>query len=137
MPQKKTRKRDPIKRSHARPDAVKDLGDGISIKARFWLEKEGSTYLASGRIDLLKQLSVSGSISAAAEAMGISYHHAWTMIDKMNELAKEPLIIATPGGKGGGGTELTEKGKQVLAKFEDIQRAFQELIAEINVSFND
>lgn len=137
MAQKKSRKRDPIKRSNARPDAVKELGGDVSIKARFWLEKNGSTYLASGRIDLLKQLAKCGSISAAAEAMGISYHHAWSMVDKMNELAKEPLIIATPGGKGGGGTELTEKGTIVLAKFEEIQNVFHELIAEINVSFND
>lgn len=137
MAQKKVRKRNPMKRSNARPDAVKELGDDVSIKARFWLEKNGSTYLASGRIDLLKQLAKFGSISGAAEAMGISYHHAWSMVDKMNELAKEPLIIATPGGKGGGGTELTEKGKMVLAKFEEIRNNFQELIAEINVSFND
>ncbi|MGD9580746.1 MAG: winged helix-turn-helix domain-containing protein [Vampirovibrionia bacterium] len=137
MPKKKIKRRDPIKRPSARPDAVKDLDAGISLKARFWLEKGDHTFLAAGRIDLLKQIEKTGSISAAAEAMGISYHHAWTMIDRMNELSPEPLISASTGGKGGGGTALTPTGKKILSRFDQIQTLFQELIAEINVSFED
>ena len=120
--------KNPIKSSHARPDGIKVLDDNTVLKARFWLEKDGEIYLASGRIELLKKLVELGSISAAADAMGISYQHAWNMLDKMNTLSNEPLISTSQGGKGGGGTVLTEKGKLLLSNFEKLQKNFQKLI---------
>lgn len=134
---REAKNKNPIKNSHARPDAIKEIDDGVILKVRFWLEKDGDTYLASGRIDLLKKLDELGSISAAAEAMGISYHHAWNLIDKMNTLSKEPLITTSQGGKGGGGTELTPKGKRVVERFEKFQASFQELVSAINLSFSE
>lgn len=131
---RKGRKSNPLKNPKARPDAVKMLGDNISLKARFWIEKNDETFLASGRVDLLKKLAEYGSISQAAEVMGISYHHAWSMIDKMNELAEEPLVITYQGGKGGGGTELTPRCKYLLAKFDEIHNSFHNLVAEISLS---
>ena len=125
------------KKPHARPDAVKSFDNNTELKARFWLEKNGEIFLASGRIELLKKLDELGSISSAAESMGMSYNHAWKMIDKMNELAKEPLITTSQGGKGGGGTELTPRARLLLKNFDALHQNFQNLVAEINLSFKD
>lgn len=128
-------KKNPIKNSYARPDAEIDLGDNIKLKARFWLEKDGETFLASGRIDLLNSLSEAGSITTAAEKLGISYHHAWTLIDKMNKLAKNPLIKTTQGGKSGGGSELTDKAKYLIEQFEKVQKDFKEAVQKMSTRF--
>ena len=43
------------------------------------------------RIALLAKIGETGSITAAARAVGMSYKGAWDVIDAMNNLADEPL----------------------------------------------
>lgn len=132
----KHRNKNPLKSSHNRPDASRSLEDDMLLKARFWIEKNDETFLASGRIALLKMIDQCGSISSAAEAMGISYRHAWNLIDKMNTLAGEPLLVTDQGGKGGGGAKLTPKAQLIVKKFDQLRDNFEELITEINFSID-
>lgn len=79
------------------------------------------------RIALLTRIGETGSITAAARAVGMSYKGAWDAIDAMNNLAEEPLVMRVTGGKGGGGTHLTERGRRLIEAFtalEDIHRRF-------------
>ena len=81
------------------------------------------------RIALLAKIGETGSITAAARAVGMSYKGAWDVIDAMNNLADEPLVMRMAGGKGGGGTHLTERGQRLVEAFatlEDLQRRFLE-----------
>jgi molybdate transport system regulatory protein len=133
---RKSKDKNPLKQSHARPDASTELGNGVTLKTRFWLEKNGEIFLASGRIEILRMLSEHGSISSAAEAMGVSYHHAWNLLDKMNILSEDSMILTSQGGKGGGGSELTPYAIELINKFITIQEQFQALVEEINVSFD-
>lgn len=126
----------PLKSAHNRPDACKSIDADSLLKARLWIEKKGETYLASGRVALLKKIDECGSISSAAESMGISYRHAWNLIDKMNELTGEPLLNTDKGGKGGGGAKLTPKAKAIIQKFNSLQQDFDSLIQEINFSMD-
>jgi molybdate transport system regulatory protein len=134
---RKINHKNPLKSAHARPDAEKDLGNNVTLKARFWLEKDGKTFLASGRVELLKLIVKEGSILSAAEKMGISYHHAWNLLDKMNLLTPEDLVVKISGGKGGGGSTLTPEGQKLIEKFISLQQEFQELIEQITFSFNN
>ncbi|KAG1247628.1 hypothetical protein G6F65_020064 [Rhizopus arrhizus] len=45
----------------------------------------------------------------------MSYKGAWDAIDAMNNLAGEPLVVRAAGGKGGGGTQLTERARRLIA----------------------
>jgi molybdate transport system regulatory protein len=59
----------------------------------------------------------------------MSYKGAWDAIDAMNNLADDPLLMRTAGGKGGGGTRLTERGRRLVETFaalEDVHRRFLE-----------
>jgi len=79
------------------------------------------------RIALLAKIGETGSITAAARAVGMSYKGAWDAIDAMNNLAEEPLVMRMTGGKGGGGTHLTERGRRLIEAFsalEDVHRRF-------------
>ncbi len=56
-------------------------------------------------------------IAQAAKRIGMSYKTAWDAVDAMNNLADRPLVVRATGGKGGGGTHLTDYGKQVIAGY--------------------
>ena len=94
--------------------------DNLSIRNRLWLMKDGRSFLGEGRVALLKAIVEHGSISAAARSMNMSYKKAWEAIDAMNSLSDEPLVIRSTGGSGGGGTKVTEAGREAVALYEDI-----------------
>jgi molybdate transport system regulatory protein len=92
------------------------------IKSRIWIESENHVLLGEGRVQLLKAIETEGSLSKAAKTLGLSYKKAWSLIDSVNKSAKKPVTINSTGGKGGGGAELTDYGKQLIAVFEEINK---------------
>ncbi|WP_028582215.1 TOBE domain-containing protein [Desulfogranum japonicum] len=79
-------------------------------------------------IELLQVLDRMGSINCAAKAVGISYKSAWQKIDQLNNLFPHPLINKQTGGSGGGGTRLTEEGKQLLENTKQFQKEFSQFM---------
>jgi len=92
------------------------------IKSRIWIEFEDHVLLGEGRVQLLKAIDDTGSLSQAAKSLNISYKKAWDLIDSVNKSAKEPLTITSTGGKGGGGAELTQYGKSLISAFDNINK---------------
>ncbi|MDD5053691.1 MAG: TOBE domain-containing protein [Sulfuricurvum sp.] len=105
----------------------------MKIDGRFWLTKEGQSFLGAGRIELLERIDKIGSILAAAKEMKMSYKAAWERINGMNSLADYPLIERTTGGKGGGGTKLTPYAHELIVtfhRFHDLHRQFIDRFSE-------
>ena len=100
----------------------------VEIKAKCWTELNGEKFLGPGNIGLLKTIAEHGSITRAAQSMGMSYKKAWAMIDEMNKLAKSPLVITNKGGSNGGGTEITEGGKKEIAAYDKINKKILSII---------
>jgi len=99
----------------------------FKLKGMLSLQAGDQTLGGADRIALLAKIGETGSITAAARAVGMSYKGAWDVIDAMNNLADEPLVARMAGGKGGGGTRLTERGQRLIEAFaalEDIHRRF-------------
>ena len=94
-------------------------------KGRIWLEGREGTFLGYGRVVLLERIDEFGSISKAARSMEMSYKHAWDLVDSMNRQSHEPLVETAAGGKGGGGTKLTRKGKESIKLFWDVYGRLQ------------
>ncbi len=92
------------------------------IKSRIWIESENNVLLGEGRVLLLKAIRETGSLSKAAKSINISYKKAWGLLDSINKSAKKPVTINTTGGKGGGGTELTDYGKSLIQVFDEINK---------------
>ncbi|RDS80191.1 LysR family transcriptional regulator [Dyella monticola] len=82
------------------------------------------------RIALLAKIDETGSITAAARAIGMSYKGAWDAIDAMNNLAEEPLVTRMTGGKGGGGTHLTERGQRLIEAFSALEEVHRRFLAQ-------
>ncbi len=56
--------------------------------------------IGPGKAQLLERIEATGSISAAARTMGMSYRRAWLLVDTMNQCFHEPLVETAAGGKG-------------------------------------
>ncbi|MBF6027281.1 TOBE domain-containing protein [Pseudomonas sp. P115] len=73
------------------------------------------------RIALLGHIAEQGSITRAAKSAGLSYKAAWDAIDELNNLAQQPLVERSVGGKGGGGAKLSAEGERVLRLYQRLQ----------------
>jgi molybdate transport system regulatory protein len=84
----------------------------------------------AGRVALLAP-----SPSAARSRRRPSGRHelqgAWDAIDAMNNLAGEPLVERLAGGKGGGGTRLTQRGRQLVDNFRIIEREHARFVRQL------
>ena len=109
----------------------------MKIDGRFWLTKEGQSFLGSGRVELLEWIDKTGSINAAAKEMKMSYKAAWERINGMNALADYPLIDRTTGGRGGGGTKLTPYARELIATFHRLGELHRQFIDRFSEAGND
>jgi len=78
--------------------------------------------LGPGKADLLESIARTGSITAAAKDLGMSYRRAWMLVDEMNRAFKDPVVSASFGGAKGGGASLTPTGKAVLDLFRQVEK---------------
>ena len=92
-----------------------------SLSLRIDLEAGGR--IGPGKVELLEQIAAHGSISEGARRMGMSYKHAWTLIEEMNRLFRKPVVVAKKGGQRGGGSDLTALGLAVVTRYRAIERA--------------
>ena len=91
---------------------------------------ESGARIGPGKARLLESIRDSGSISAAARDMRMSYKRAWVLLDSMNQAFTEPVVSAAPGGAGGGGAVLTAFGAEVLERYRHIHRLADEHASE-------
>ena len=73
--------------------------------------------VGGGKLELLKIVGETGSISSAAKIMGLDYKRAWFLLDTLQRCFKNPLFLTNRGGGSSGGTSLTELGIQLIEKF--------------------
>ena len=108
-----------------------ETGD-MELQGQVWLTVGGVKLGGHERVDLLAAVAQTGSITAAAKAVGVSYKGAWDAIEAMNNLAGEPLVERAAGGKGGGGTRLTPRGVQLVQNFRQIEQAHREFVEQLS-----
>lgn len=88
------------------------------------------TRLGPGKIDLLEAIGETGSISAAGRRLGMSYRRAWLLVDEVNKLFVRPLVVSSVGGAHGGGAELTDFGRALVAAYRRIEERTRTAIRE-------
>jgi molybdate transport system regulatory protein len=86
--------------------------------------------IGPGKADLLDAIGRTGSISAAAREMGMSYRRAWLLVEAANNAFIEPLVATATGGSGGGGAELTEFGRMVVDRYRKIEQRAASAVAK-------
>ena len=107
------------------------------LRGKLEVDTEFGTFLGDTRIRLLEAIDQHGSISQAAKAVPISYKAAWDAVDAMNNLADQPLVVRSTGGKNGGGTQLTEHGRKTIALYRALEAEYQAALERLQASMND
>ncbi|WP_135824688.1 TOBE domain-containing protein [Halorussus ruber] len=73
--------------------------------------------------ELLRAVDREGSLNRAADELGRSYSRAHQRLTALED-ALGPLVTRQRGGSGGGGSELTDEARAVLARFERLRAEF-------------
>ena len=85
--------------------------------------------LGPGKVRLLELIGERGSISAAGRAMGMSYRHAWMLVDSLNQAFVQAVVATRAGGKADKRAELTPFGHEVIHRFRVMQAAARKVVA--------
>ncbi|WP_298474820.1 winged helix-turn-helix domain-containing protein [uncultured Maribacter sp.] len=92
------------------------------IKSRIWIEVGGKVLLGEGRVQLLKAIDATGSLSKAAKSLSMSYKKAWELLDAINKAGAALVVIKSTGGKNGGGTVITPYGKELITAYDSVNK---------------
>lgn len=86
------------------------------LKYKIWIEKEGKLF-GKEPYDLLAGVKEYGSLSESAKSINMSYNKAFNLIKDIEKRFGSKLIIAKAGGRGGGGSQLTEQAEELMSKY--------------------
>ena len=94
---------------------------------RFRVDFAKGSNVGPGKIALLEAIRTSGSLSQAARDLGMSYRRAWLLVDSLKRAFREPVTVASTGGKGGGGVQLTAFGETLIDSYRNLDREIAKL----------
>jgi molybdate transport system regulatory protein len=88
--------------------------------------------MGPGKAELVERIGRTGSISAAAREMGMSYRRAWQLVESLNRAFREPVVATAIGGTRGGGARVTPFGTRMVAMFRTMEaRASRAIAADL------
>ena len=88
--------------------------------------------MGPGKAELIERIAQTGSISAAARKMGMSYRRAWQLVESLNRTFREPVVATAIGGTRGGGARVTRYGEGLVARFRAMEaRASRAIAADL------
>jgi molybdate transport system regulatory protein len=97
--------------------------------------------IAKGRrwdhLELLERIDATGSITAAASAMGMSYKAAWEAVEAINNLSEQSLVERKTGGQKGGGTTLTVYGRRVAGAYRRLEQEREQVMKKLAEVMDD
>ena len=109
------------------------------IDLHLYLTIADETRIGHGKVRLLEAVATTGSISAAARSLDMTYRRAWELIDHMNKAFGRPLVSGHTGSSGG--AELTVLGRDVIAKYRaleaDAHRAAAPYVAALDAMIGE
>ena len=108
----------------------------IEIEPVWRFKRDDDTPSILVMLDFLNEIRVTGKIGRAAERAGVSYRHAWNLIEKWSAFFQAPLVDR----KQGRGTTLTAFGGKLVWAGQRLQARlgpqFQNLAQELETEIN-
>ncbi|HIR26994.1 MAG TPA: LysR family transcriptional regulator [Candidatus Choladousia intestinigallinarum] len=100
-----------------------------------FLDENEEKFFGEGPCRLLRGIEKTGSLRASAQSMGMAYTKALKILKQAESVLGFPLTARKAGGKDGGGSCLTEQGKEWLGKYEKYRDACQEANRRLYLEF--
>lgn len=95
------------------------------------LNDDNEKFFGDGPYFLLLGIESHGSLKAAAASMGMAYSKAVKILHTAEQSLGYELTTKTIGGKKGGGSTITEKGKEFIVKYEQYKKRSKEASRQI------
>lgn len=110
-------------------------GKRLEVKTKTWIEdSEGNLLFGKGKTEVLELIDETGSISGAAEKMGLNYKKTWSHIKTLQKNLDDEMVTSRQGGVGAGGTTLTDEAREYMKKYKILQ---DEIEAYANERFKE
>jgi len=113
----------------------------LSVVEKIETKASSRLKIARGRrwdhLELLERIDATGSITAAASAMGMSYKAAWEAVEAVNNLAEHPLVERKTGGQKGGGTTLTVYGRRLVGAYRRLEQEREQVLKKLAEVMDD
>jgi molybdate transport system regulatory protein len=93
----------------------------IRIKVRI-----GNGAFGPGKVRLLEQIAITGSISSAAKQCGMNYRRAQYLLETLAEALGTTVVETVIGGSQGGGASLTAAGKALIETFHSLETSVEQ-----------
>ena len=106
-----------------------------AITKIIFLDDNEEKFFGEGPARLMQGVEATGSLRAAAMSMGMAYSKALKLIRNAEAALAVPLISRSTGGKDGGGSYLTEEGKEWLQRYENYRDACKEANRKLYLEF--
>ena len=100
-----------------------------SLKLR--LQQSGDSFFGPGVVSLLHGIDETGGLKPAAARMDMAYSKAWRMLKFAEQELGFPLVKSRAGGKCGGGSCLTQEGREFLSRYEAFEREARRAVDEV------
>lgn len=94
----------------------------MHLRVSVWVEDANNKLLfGEGRLQILEAVAAHGSLSAAAEALGMSYRGLWARIRYSEKRLGYSLIESHVGRGPSSGTSLTPEGKDMVVRYSKLR----------------
>jgi len=91
------------------------------VSARLRVDLTPACAIGPGKIALLEAIASTGSLSAAARRLKMSYLRAWRLLKSLNTSFRRPVVKLSKGGLGGGGAILTPFGTRLVEAYRALE----------------
>lgn len=98
----------------------------IEVRSKIWIQNDDVVF-GEGRYQLFKAIEETGSISKAAEKLGMSYRAAWGKVTATEERLGFKLVERRIGGAKGG-TQVTPRCKEMVKTYAAFKEEANNLV---------
>jgi molybdate transport system regulatory protein len=116
----------PVRRSMNPPHAARASSahalPPADLRFRIRVLRGDAIAVGPGKVAVLEAVEATGSITAAAKALGMSYRRAWLLVDELNRSLCAPAVESAKGGERGGASSLTPTGRRLVELYRRIER---------------
>ncbi|WP_024280284.1 LysR family transcriptional regulator [Xanthobacter sp. 126] len=84
--------------------------------------------IGPGRVAIMEAISRFGSLTSAAQELGLTYRHVWNVVQTINSEFDELVVVKR--GRHGGGAVLTPRGVELVNYFRAMEQKFYNVFSD-------
>ncbi len=104
----------------------------LPMRVRFKLSlAREKIFFGPGPAVLLRLIDETGSVRMACQRMKLSYSKGWQILNLLEEQLGGNVIVRRPGGQEGGSSSLTDTGRELLRRYEQLSVEAQQCVNDL------